>query len=239
MAKTQTVFARYEKKYVLSFDKYAKLIERLSSYMTLDEYGKYTICNIYYDTDNYELIRHSLQKPSYKEKLRIRSYGVAKDDAPVFIELKKKVNGIVYKRRTIMTCAIAMDYMNRGVMPKDEQIRKEISWFMHRYDLTKKTYIAYDRMAYFGKDNPDLRITFDFDLRYRMHHCDLRYQDSGEAIMEHHEVLMEIKMPFAMPIWLSNILNELEIYPCSFSKYGVCYKEHIFEHEKTGGFVYV
>lgn len=239
MAKTQTVFARYEKKYVVSSIKYAKLIEKLTPYMTLDEYGKYTICNIYYDTDNYELIRYSLDKPSYKEKLRIRSYGTPHDEDPVFIELKKKVNGVVYKRRTMLPCAIAMDYMNRGIMPKDEQILKEIGWFIHRYDLSKQTYIAYDRMAYFGNENHDLRITFDFDLRYRLDHCDLRFKDAGAPIIDHNEILMEIKMPFAMPLWLTNILNELEIYPCSFSKYGTCYREHIFELEKTGGFVYV
>lgn len=239
MAKTQTVFARYEKKYVVSSIKYAKLIEKLTPYMTLDEYGKYTICNIYYDTDNYELIRYSLDKPSYKEKLRIRSYGTVHDEDPVFIELKKKVNGVVYKRRTMLPCAIAMDYMNRGVMPNDEQILKEIGWFIHRYDLSKQTYIAYDRMAYFGNENHDLRITFDFDLRYRLDHCDLRFIDDGAPIIDHNEILMEIKMPFAMPLWLTNILNELKIYPCSFSKYGTCYREHIFELEKTGGFVYV
>ena len=239
MAKTQTVFARYEKKYVVSSKKYAKLIEKITPYMALDEYGKYTICNIYYDTDSYELIRHSLDKPSYKEKLRIRSYGTPHDEDSVFIELKKKVNGIVYKRRTILPCAIAMDYMNRCIMPKNDQILKEIGWFIQRYDLSKQTYIAYDRMAYFGKENHDLRITFDFDLRYRLDHCDLSFKDDGAPILDHNDILMEIKMPLAMPLWLSNILNELEIYPCSFSKYGTCYREHIFAQEKIGGFVYV
>ena len=235
MKKMECVFQRYEKKYLLSSRQYLALLEKLAPYMELDVYGKHTICNIYYDTESYELIRTSIEKPSYKEKLRIRSYGVPNDDSNVFLELKKKVCGIVYKRRVCMNYEEAMCYLTYGTISIQSQILKEIDWFLERYHPNQKTFIAYDRMAYVGKEDENLRITFDFDLRWRRDHVDLAYGDEGERILSQDEVLMEIKIPEAMPLWLSNILNELLIFPVSFSKYGICYKEHLIDTIRMGG----
>lgn len=235
MKKMQNVFQRYEKKYLLKWEQYLALLTKIAPYMELDAYGKHTICNVYYDTESYELIRTSIEKPSYKEKLRIRSYGIAHENSNVFLELKKKVNGIVYKRRVCMNYQDVMNYLERNQPSETSQILKEIDWFMEWYHPTEKTFIAYDRMAYFGKEDEDLRMTFDFALRWRKDQVDLCAGDHGEKILKDDEVLMEIKIPMAMPIWMSNVLNELKIYPISFSKYGICYKEHLFDQIRIGG----
>ena len=159
------IFKRLEIKYLLSEDQYIKLRKRLAHYMQDDEYGLSTISSIYYDTDNYDVIRTSLEKPEYKEKLRLRVYGEVKPDSTAFLELKKKYDGVVYKRRITLKLNEALNYLNNGIYPsKDSQILREIDYFIKYYRPTKKTYIAYDRIAMYGLKDPDLRITFDKEI---------------------------------------------------------------------------
>lgn len=227
-------FKRYEKKYFLTPEQYKLFKEKMSSFVKADYYPKYTLCNIYYDTDDYRLIRASIEKPVYKEKLRVRSYGVAKDDSKVFVELKKKYDGVVYKRRITASPLYANALLN-GINPSGQstQITKEIEYFRQFYLVKPKVFIAYDREAYQGIENSQLRITFDTNMRYRLDDLDLRAGDCGDMIIDTDNILMEIKIPGACPLWLSKILNELKIYPVSFSKYGHCYKEHILKSNKT------
>ena len=230
--KYQNVFKRYEKKYLLNHAQYNRLRNLLTAYMQEDDYGLHTICNLYFDTDNYWLIRTSLAKPVYKEKLRLRSYGVPSANDSVFLELKKKYDGVVYKRRTKMTLAEAYAYLLHGIAPKeDTQILHEFDWFLSHTDVSPKTFIAYDRIALFGKEDPELRITFDSNLRSRENQLDLTCGDEGQNLTEADDILMEIKLTDAMPLWLSHILAECEIYPSSFSKYGVCYTNTICQKQ--------
>lgn len=230
--KVQCSFRRFEKKYLLTQAQYAALRERVDSCMKPDEYGRYTICNIYYDTDNYQLIRASLEKPVYKEKLRMRSYGVPGDGGTVFVELKKKFHGEVYKRRVVMEAAEAADYLAGTARPRQEgQICREIDWFLASYHPTPKAFIAYDREALAGREDPELRVTFDTGLRWRNSDLDLRRGDYGEPLLSREQILMEIKIPGASPVWLSRLLSELKIYPASFSKYGTCYRQHLLGGE--------
>lgn len=227
-AATNFVFERIEKKYLLHREKYNLLLEALEDYMCADSYGQHTIGNIYYDTEHYDLISRSIEKPKYKEKFRVRSYGVPNEDDKVFLEIKKKYNGVVYKRRVAMTLKEARTYFAEGIKPgKEEQILKEIDYFMAYYHPEPKLYLAYDRVAYFGKEDSNVRITFDHNIRSRAYDLDLGAGDEGEPLLADDQYLMEIKVPGAMPIWLSGILNELEIYPMSFSKYGNIYKKSI------------
>lgn len=230
MKKIQYVFQRYEKKYLLNKKQYERLCEMIKPYMQEDTYGKHTICNLYYDTDQFDLIRASIDKPPYKEKLRLRSYGVPKMEDTVFLELKKKVQGIVYKRRISMSCQKALSFINSSQEIKNkDQIMKEIDYFLQYYPIKEKVYIAYDRIAYFWKFQADFRITFDFHIRWRTHQLGLDYGDYGQYLLDEDQVLMEIKMPTAMPLWLSKALTELQIYPTSFSKYGMCYKHNLYK----------
>ena len=223
----QCSFKRYEKKYLLTPAQFEAVREGMKAYMTPDAYSRYTICNVYYDTDDYSLIRTSLEKPVYKEKLRVRSYGPVADDGRVFVELKKKFEGVVYKRRVVMNAADADAYLSGREPGGDTQIHREIDWFMHSYRPTPKVFIAYDREAYAGIDNPDLRITFDTRLRGRTDNVDLRAGDYGQPILGGGQVLMEIKIPGAAPLWLSRLLSENHVTSTSFSKYGAFYKRYL------------
>jgi hypothetical protein len=230
----KTSFERYEKKYFLTPDQYRLFKERLTPYVKADEYPTYTLCNIYYDTDDYRLIRASLEKPIYKEKLRVRSYGVPGADSNVFVELKKKCDGVVYKRRITTTPFNAQCLLNGfRTQAQNNQISNEIAYFQQFYHATPKVFIAYDREAYKGIENSELRITFDTNLRYRLDSLSLQAGDYGEPIIGGDLYLMEIKIPGICPLWLSRLLSEYKIYPTSFSKYGECYKKHILANNKT------
>ena len=221
----QTVFNRYEKKYLMPEDVYLELRKRLEPWMQVDQYGLHTICNIYYDTPDYALIRRSIEKPVYKEKLRLRSYGIPTLDSTVFLEIKKKYNKIVNKRRIPLTLRQAYDYVERGIRPEpDSQILREIDFFLERYPLQRGVYLAYDRIAMYQKDDPDFRITFDQHIRSRRRDMGLEKGDSGEMLLPESFYLMESKIMGATPLWFAQILSELDIYPVSFSKYGNIYK---------------
>lgn len=252
MEKYQSVFERYEKKYRMSRFQWELLMERLEPYFNQDNYGMHTICNLYYDTEDYQLIRTSLDKPKYKEKLRLRSYGIPGQNDRVFLELKKKFAGVVYKRRVSLPLTIVEDFLNSDEISRelmyrqgsladlsgaDRQILLEIDWFLKRYQPSAKVFLAYDRVAFYGKENPKLRITFDQRIRWRERQLDLSRGDWGQFVIDPREVLMEIKIPGAMPVWLSAILAELAIFPASFSKYGTCYQKFLAAPEQTGGII--
>lgn len=230
----QCCFQRYEKKYMLTPDQLTEIQEGLEPHMRPDKFSDYTICNVYYDTDDFRLVRASLEKPVYKEKLRVRSYGVPGDHDKVFVELKKKYDGVVYKRRVVMEAAGASAYINAGVIPDGEnQICHEIDWFMHSYRPSAKVFIAYDRTALVGMEDPELRITFDTGLRWRDTRLDLREGDAGAPLLSDGQTLMEIKIPGTAPLWLAHLLSEARVFPSSFSKYGTCYKQNILGHVST------
>ena len=220
----QRCFQRYEKKYLLNPEQYQKIRAGLAPYMEADEHGRYTICNLYYDTPDFQLIRASLDKPVYKEKLRMRSYGVPADGDSVFVELKKKYKGVVYKRRTVLEAGEALDYLAGRCSPRaKDQICREIDWFLGRYHPVPQVFIAYDREALAGLEDRVLRVTFD----WRDTALDLRSGDGGERITSRDQILMEIKIPGSAPVWLSRLLSENSVFPTSFSKYGVCYRENL------------
>lgn len=235
MTDTILTFKRYEKKYLLSAEKYARLMERLEGYIVPDRFHRSTVCSIYYDTDNFELIRHSIEKPVYKEKLRLRSYNVPGPEDQVFVELKKKFKGIVYKRRVRMTATQAAAYLAGEIAaPMDTQTTRELDWVLKSYSLRPRVFIACDRFAYVAKDDENLRITFDKDIRWRETELELTMGSHGEPILKDGQVLMEIKIPGAAPIWLAHLLSELQIYPQSFSKYGTCYKNELLDKYING-----
>ena len=232
----QCSFKRYEKKYLLSLEQYAAFHKEMTEYMKPDRFGKTTNCNIYYDTDNWELIRRSIEKPIYKEKLRVRSSGVPKTGDDEFIEIKKKYDGVVYKRRTAMASECADKYLagDKRLSPGN-QIGKEIEWFQSRYKAKPKVYIAYDRTSFAGMDDPELRITFDRNIRFRDYALDLREGDFGTTMLPRGAVLMEIKIPGRAPQWLAHLLSQLKIRPTSFSKYGFYYKTYVLTKIINGG----
>ena len=180
----QTVFKRVEKKYLLTEEQYNNLIKECGDNITADEFGLHTVCNIYYDTNDYELVRKSIEKPVYKEKVRLRSYDTPNGDTKVYLELKKKYDGIVYKRRITLPLNEATKYLENKKIEKDDQISREINYVLNSYDLLPKVYLAYDRKAYYGDESSDLRITFDTNIRSRVDDVNLSLGDAGELLLQ-------------------------------------------------------
>ena len=218
----QDTFKRHELKYMLTKEQKQGLLRIMEPHMALDQYGRTTIMNIYYDTPEYLLIQRSLEKPAYKEKLRLRSYGVTTRDGEVFVELKKKYDGIVYKRRTSATEREAEEYFqNNKPLSKSDQITEEIDYFKSFYqNLIPAMVISYEREAYYDLDGSDLRITFDENILWRETELNLRSEPYGQALLQKDQTLAEIKVGGAMPLWLARGLSELGIFQTSFSKYG-------------------
>ncbi|MEE1320054.1 MAG: polyphosphate polymerase domain-containing protein [Acutalibacteraceae bacterium] len=227
MAKYTNIFKRHEKKYLITRQQYEALVEKLSDYIVPDEFGQSTLNNIYFDTPDYRLIRASIEKPTvYKEKLRIRSYGHPTADSNVFVELKKKYKGVVYKRRVNMTYLQSILYLCKHQPPPEEsQVTREIDYFVKFYKgLRPMVSLFYDRIAYYAKDDYDVRMTFDTNIRFRNKDFDISKGDYGYTLMDESQMILEIKSVMAMPLWLTHALDELKIYPTSYSKYGNAYK---------------
>ena len=218
------VFKRIEKKYLLSEAQQEALFQRIGAHLRPDEYGRSTVLSLYLDTPDHRIIRNSIEAVDYKEKLRLRSYGTAKPDSTVFLELKKKYGGVVYKRRAAMTLTEAERYLRTGIKPFESQIMSELDWAMRLYGRPKGAMlIACEREAWFDEAHPDLRLTFDRNIRYRESELRLDRGSAGTALLPKNTVLLEIKTAGAMPLWLADALDADGILPGSFSKYGEAY----------------
>ena len=232
--KSQT-FKRKEMKFLIDKKTKDSFFESISSQLDQDAFGQALISNIYYDDINNRLIRRSLEKPAYKEKLRLRSYNNVSSDSKVFIELKKKYDGIVYKRRLSMKETEAERFLRREINPEN-QIEKETRYFLDFYkNLKPAMYLSYDRAAYFSKTNPNLRITFDNNILYRTENISLLSKSYGKALLDKNLFIMEIKCADAMPLWLVEELNKHKIYQISFSKYGSAYIKNLTKNNKRKG----
>lgn len=226
--KIKSVFTRYELKYLVTKEQKKELLKLIDLYMTPDEFGQSSIYNLYYDTATFLLIRRSLDKPVYKEKLRLRSYLRADSDTQVFLELKKKHKDIVYKRRISLSEENATGYFENDFHLPDTQIGREIDYFKNIYeDLAPRVWITYDRQAFFGKQDGDFRITFDENILWREEDLSLCSEKYGNLLLDEDLVLMEVKVTGGMALWLTHFLTENQIYKTSFSKYGNVYKEMI------------
>ena len=233
------VFKRVEYKYLITEEKFNSLLEEIKLHLESDKYAATTIQSLYFDTENDLLIRRSIEKPKYKEKIRLRSYGLVDEDKKVFLELKKKSEGVVFKRRIIIKEKEAFDFIINNKMPDNEQITREIDYFIKMYQpLRPAMLIMYDRIAFIDPCS-NLRITFDKNIRYRKSRLNLHSDLEGELILENDKILMEVKSDFALPLWLVKKLSENKIYKRSFSKYGEAYclekiKENNKEEIKVG-----
>ncbi|MBQ4206771.1 MAG: polyphosphate polymerase domain-containing protein [Clostridia bacterium] len=225
-----SVMKRHEVKYLLNGEQTRRFREKLQGHMQIDQYGKTSIASLYYDTPTYQLIRSSLEKPAFKEKLRLRSYGLATQESPVFLEMKRKANGVVYKRRVQMTVPLAQQFFSEdGKTQDDGQISREIAAFRSHYQALRPTcLIIYDRTAYF-EPGGDLRLTIDENPRYRLDDLTLTKSMQGVSLLDPGWTILEIKVQDAMPLWLTAILSECSIRKGSFSKYGEAYRRELMK----------
>lgn len=224
----QSVFSRYEIKFLLTQAQKTAVLAAMAPHMALDSYGRTTIRNLYCDTDNYRLVRRSVEKPTYKEKLRIRCYGDGTKSA--FVELKKKYNGVVYKRRLEMPEQLAVDWVcGNATCPEKSQIAREVEYFLRQYETVRpRVFLAYEREAYYCREKGDLRITFDENIVARQEALSLQGEVWGTPVLPPGMVLMEIKTTGGIPLWITKILTRERIFKQSFSKYGQYYLNSIY-----------
>ena len=237
----QMIFKRYEKKYLLNRESYEFIRDAISERTVPDKYSKSDVCNIYYDTPDYRIIRASIQKPVYKEKLRLRSYGVPKDNTSCFLELKKKYKGVVYKRRISEEYLKGYDYLNNtsDTIPHS-QIKSEIEYFKGLYNpLQPSMNIFYKRVAFYDKNDKNVRFTFDWDIKYKNYDFDLRNGIFGKSLLNDDTFIMEIKTVGAVPLWVAEMLNKYRIYPSGFSKYGTAYLKMLEENTNIRKYFFI
>ncbi len=226
----QTIFKRYETKYLLTEEQRQRVLQAMEPHMVLDQYGRSVVRSVYLDTPNYRLIRHSLEGPAYKEKLRVRSYGQADLDSTVFVELKKKYKGVVYKRRIALPEREAADWLlgKRHCQPRT-QITAEVDYFLQYYQcLQPAALVTCEREAFCTREPSDFRVTFDDTILFRQEDLSLESDVYGTPLLPEGMVLMEVKCSGGMPLWMTHVLSEEGIYKTSFSKYGTAYRTQIF-----------
>jgi len=226
-------FERREKKILIDNSKVADFTRDICEYMVPDEYNidgePYMISNLYFDDELDSVIMHSVSKPRYKEKLRVRSYGVPDENTKVFIEIKKKLRGVGTKRRAKITLAQLNEYLATGKHPNgikyiDEQVLCEIDYYRQTYDVYPKVYISYMRNAYFGKENKNFRVTIDKEITTRRYDLDLSLGSYGDQLLPEGKSLLEIKFDGAVPFWFARIMSKYSLSFGSYSKYGTEYK---------------
>ena len=235
-AKEQNVFKRYELKYMLTREQKEKVQRAMEPYMALDQFGRVTIRNLYYDTDSYRLIRESIEKPVYKEKLRIRCYRKVGEKDPVFVELKKKYDSVVYKRRLSLPEQNALAWVaGETDCPKQTQISEEIDYFRDFYQtLHPVVFLSYEREAYYARDGGDFRVTFDENILCREEALSLQEEPWGTPLLAEELTLMELKCSGGIPLWMTQVLTEEQIYKTSYSKYGTAYQTMIYPRLQGG-----
>ena len=228
-----SVMKRYELKYYLSKDQLDYFINKINNHMKVDKYGVTSIASIYFDTPDFRLINKSMEKPNYKEKLRLRSYGLANENSPTFLEIKRKCEGIVYKRRISLLESEVEELLYSKESRKRDQISREIEAFLENcQNLEPKYLIIYDRVAYY-QDNGDLRITIDMNPRYRTNDLNLHTSMEGISLLDDGGAILEVKVQHSIPLWLTAILSEGKIYQTSFSKVGTAHKLELAKKQRT------
>ncbi len=241
-------FERMEKKTTLPTEQVEELKARIAPYMAPDPYnigGKpYMICNLYYDSEDDHVIRESVQLPKYKEKLRLRSYGVPTPETKVFLELKKKQNGVGTKRRTKLRLCDVQAYLDTGQHPEglsyiDEQVLREIDYYRSHEPVKPRTYVSYMRNAYHGIEDPSFRVTFDSDIITRRHDLDLTLGRYGTPALTDGTTLLEVKFAGAVPFWFCRVMSDFGLSFHTFSKVGTDFKLYTYrraceEHPEEG-----
>ena len=230
----QSIFERVESKYVLTRQQYEVLMAKIADRIEPDLFPHSDISSLYFDTNDYSMARSALDRDGYREKLRLRSYGLHDDASEVFLELKKKYQGVTYKRRQAVSYRSAMDYLLFETKPTDTQIMNEIDYLMKkRPDLKPRVLIRYQRDSFMSKDDPSVRITFDYDVQYSLKNLMLKNTTPEEKLTDDNTIIMEIKSLKSMPLWLARELDDLKAFPGNFSKYGQIYINKIMKGART------
>ncbi|PPA70267.1 polyphosphate polymerase domain-containing protein [Jeotgalibacillus proteolyticus] len=227
----QEIFKRYEIKYLIPFKQYLSLREKLLPYMTFDTYGnpegKYNIVSLYYDSDDYSIYYETRNKLRFRQKLRLRIYDQADLNSTAFFEIKQKFKNVVNKRRTSIPLNEAyalsdLDYDDidfAAFNASNPQILKEAMHFKQLYQLKPEVVVSYDRQAFSGIYEKDLRVTFDYNLMCRNHDLSIENGPQGLNFVDPGMVVLEVKVSETVPFWLARLLSEFDCSKQSVSKF--------------------
>lgn len=237
MKKTiETSFKRIETKYIVAKDDVKDLIKDLKEYVVEDDYPTSTISNIYFDTENFDVIQDALAKQHRREKIRMRTYiEKPQADSPVFLEVKSKdEEGIGHKFRLVATSQAIINLITDGKVDhqiQDPDLVQEIQRLRKRYGhrLEPRMFIYYDRLSLKEKKSiqgypyQKIRVTIDQNLVFRDQAVSLFDGKKGEPLLEDDFVIMEIKAPGQEPQWLKDLLEKYGLVKQKFSKYSCAY----------------
>lgn len=223
------IFKRKEQKYLITLEQYSLLLEQIMPYMRSDTFGtdgKYIVSSLYFDSNDYKIYFETKNKLAFRQKLRLRTYNETGIDETAFFEVKQKHNNVVNKRRMLLPLQEAYLYMEKGdeqhlnsFHTSNVQVLREIDHFRSLYELKPEMVVSYDRHALHGIDDPDLRITFDFNLRCRNDDLLLEHGSDGEYFIDHNLIVLEVKVNDSVPLWLTRVLQALQCEQRSASKY--------------------
>lgn len=233
-----STFCRKEMKFLITEEQMHVLLKETAAYFDYDAFcpngSWYLIRNIYMDTEQNQLIHLSTMGPTYKEKVRIRKYGTYDDQKDsYYLEMKKKAEGIVFKRRVHFTKEDLDTFLKNkqvlnGYNAFSQQVMKEFIYLFEQYEIAPKLFLSYERLALKGKEEPTLRMTFDRNILTRRDNFEFD-KAGGDALLKPHQIIMEIKFENAMPLWLAHLLASHQIYKTSFSKYGHEYQKYVMK----------
>ena len=223
----QDVFTRYEKKFLITKGQAASLVAALNERMKPDLYDSYWVQNLYFDTENWDVIHTSMQRPYYKEKMRLRYYGTPDGASEAYLELKKKYAGVVYKRRIALPLAAITSPLEEVLASHQTQIAKELDFYLRTNKVSQKMFVAYRRRAFSCDEHPGLRLTLDTDIRYRSDELHFQEPNEGRIVLSDDYQLMEIKFPASIPLWLARLCSENGIFATTYSKYARCFTNYV------------
>ncbi|MGT2896598.1 polyphosphate polymerase domain-containing protein [Streptococcus entericus] len=223
----QKEFKRVETKYLVSLAQLPHLLSDLGEYMEADDFAQSTITSLYFDTEHFDMVQDSLAKKYGKEKLRLRTYDRNGDlEAPAFLEIKQKIDGVGYKYR-IKTSPKQAGLLAAGDMEnhtEDKRLLAQLETLQQRYGTIKpRMLISYKRLSFKGKDNPSIRVTLDTSITYALVNDLVLTSSMALPLLPEQQLIMEIKVSDQLPAWLENILNQYNLDKVSFSKYGQAY----------------
>jgi hypothetical protein len=234
------IFKRKEQKYLITSDQYFLLLEHILPYMRPDRFGldgRYTITSLYFDSDDHKIYFETKNKLKFRQKLRLRVYDEADLASTAFFEVKQKHKKVVNKRRMLLPLEEAYRYLNENpALPLEHyntsnpQVFREIDYFLKLYGLRPEMVVSYDRHALHCIEDPDLRITFDLNLRCRNDDLFVEHGPYGENFIDPDLVVLEVKINDSVPLWLTRILQALYCEQRSASKY--CTSMELLKGEK-------
>lgn len=223
------VFTRREQKYLITKQQYQALIKKLNYRMRPDLNGidgRYTVTSLYFDNEDRDIYYETKNRLRFRQKLRLRVYDDTDINGTAFFEVKQKHNKVVNKRRMILPLQEAYRYLSyspgesrEGYETSNTQVLREIDHFRWLYQLEPEMIVSYDRHALHEIDNPDLRITFDFNMRTRNDNFAVEDGPYGDNFVDTDLVILEVKVDDSVPLWLTRILQEVQCDQRGASKF--------------------